>query len=259
MENLEIHRLVWKMDRRMTRMSAILQESNNNLSHKMNSSSFICVENDKSTRSFTNPGSKICERITREQQEKLFLIETMAMLNALPEEKRKLLYDFFVLKKSKSFLVRKYKIKDVKGALYFSLLDLATLDPDLDFSRKESAIFEDKCKRHQKRVDEKLNVILEDVDRLKRQLVDGYHHHHLKKIPLLSNDVPNEHFFQQRPGSDRRDYKRRSLLAFALYCIQNPDTPAEVIERFLAKFDFGQNFMKKVKAFIEKGGFNHEG
>ncbi len=164
-----------------------------------------------------------------------------------------------LLCKIQSVLARKYKIKDVKGALYFSLLDLATLDPDLGFSKKESAIFEDKCKRHQKRVDEMLNAILGDVDRLKRQLVDGYHHHHLKKIPLLSNDVPNEHFFQKRPGSDRRDYKRRSLLAFALYCIQNPDTPAEVIERFLAKFDFGQNFMKKVKAFIEKGGFNHEG
>ena len=250
----EIHSLVYQMDRRLTKTAKIIQDQDNSLTYSMNSGSFICVENDKSIRSFSDPGKKICEKITQEQEDRLYIIESMALLNSLPERERNLLYDFFIDGLSINALAKKYKNKDIKGSIYLALLDLVVQDPLNNFTLNDRITFDEKYKAYQKKID----LVLQDINHLKNRIMDGQYHDYLKKMPSISKDYENDYFFKARPGRSRHDYKMRSLLALALYYIHHPQIPAETIDQLLSNFGFGHRFIKNVKAFIDQGGFDHE-
>ncbi len=249
-----IHGLVFQMDRRLTKTAKIIQDQDNSLTYSMNSGSFICVENDKSIRSFSDPGKLICEKITQEQEDRLYIIESMALLNSLPERERNLLYDFFIDGLSISVLAKKYKDKDIKGSIYFALLDLAVLDPLNDFTVSDRVSFDTQYKAYQKQI----NLIIQDINHLKNKILAGQYHDYLKKMPSISKDFSNDYFFKMQSGRTHHDYKKRSILALALYYIHHPQLPAEAIDQLLSNFGFGYRFIKKVKAFIDRGGFDHE-
>jgi hypothetical protein len=242
------------MDRRLTKTSKIIQDQDNSLTYNINSGSYFCVENDKSIRSFSNPGKKICEKITQEQENRLYIIESMALLNSLPVRERNLLYDFFIAGLSISVLTKKYKDKDIKGSIYLALLDLAVQDPLNNFTLNDRIAFDEKYKAYQKKID----LVIQDINHLKNRILAGQYHDYLKKMPSISQDYSNDYFFKAHPGRSRHDYKMRSILALALYYIHHPQLPADDIDQLLSNFGFGHRFIKKVKAFIDRGGFDHE-
>lgn len=251
----EIHDLVFQMDRRMTKTAVFLNNLDDFSSYNVNSGSFICVEKDKSVCSFSNPGKKMCEKISREQEARLYILESMALLNSLPKSERELLYDYFICSVSLNKLSKKHKQKDIKGALYLALLDLAVLDPLNNFSISDRDILDDKYKTYNSQID----FAIQEINQLKNKILDGYYHDCLKAMPSISKDVQNDYYFVSHSGRSHHDYKKRSILALAVYYIQNPYLPPNMIDQLVSIFGFGHRFIQKVKTFIDKGGFTHEG